>query len=63
VFRDEPLPAGHPFRTLDNLILTRHFARGAVSTVVDEVVPVFSNVRRILRSHPPWLVNRIPAHP
>jgi len=62
VFRDEPLPAGHPFRTLDNVILTPHFAGGSLSTLVDEVVLVFGNVHRVLRAQRPrWVVNRIPA--
>jgi len=49
-------------RTLDNVILTPHFAGGSLSTLVDEVVLVFGNVQRVLRAQPPrWVVNRIPA--
>ena len=61
VFRDEPLPVGHPLRTLDNVILTPHFAGGSLSTMVDEVVLVFGNIHRALRGQRPrWLVNRVP---
>lgn len=61
VFRDEPLPAGHPFRTLDNVILTPHFAGGTMSTMIDEVALVFGNIHRVLRGRRPrWIVNGIP---
>ncbi len=60
VFREEPLPAGHPLRTLDNVILTPHFAGGSLSTLVDEVVLVFGNVHRALAGkRPRWVVNRV----
>lgn len=59
VFRDEPLPAGHPLRTLDNVLLTPHVAGGSLRTMVDEVALIFGNVRRVLRGQQPrWLVNR-----
>jgi phosphoglycerate dehydrogenase-like enzyme len=62
VLHDKPLPAGHPLRTLDNVILTPHFAGGSLSMLVDEVVLVFGNVQRVLRAQRPrWVVNRIPA--
>jgi phosphoglycerate dehydrogenase-like enzyme len=61
VFRDEPLSPGHPLRTLDNVILTPHFAGGSLSTLVDEVVLVFGNVQRALTGkRPRWVVNRVP---
>lgn len=61
VFRDEPLPAGHPLRTLENVILTPHFAGGSLTTMVDEVVLVFGNVQRVLKGkRPQWIVNRVP---
>jgi phosphoglycerate dehydrogenase-like enzyme len=64
VFRDEPLPAGHPLRTLENVILTPHFAGGSLSTLVDEVVLVFGNIHRALKgSRPQWVVNRVPSRP
>ncbi len=64
VFRDEPLPAGHPFRTLDNVLMTPHFAGGSLSTLVDEVVLVFGNVHRVLRGRrPQWVVNGVVPPP
>lgn len=64
VFRDEPLPAGHPLRTLENVILTPHFAGGSLSTMVDEVVLVFGNIQRALKGgRPQWVVNRVPPRP
>ncbi len=60
VFRDEPLPAGHPLRTLDNVILTPHFAGGSLNTLLDEVLLVFGNVQRALAGkRPRWVVNRV----
>jgi len=61
VFRDEPLPACHPLRTLDNVILTPHYAGGTMSTMIDEVALVFGNFHRVLRGRRPrGLVNRVP---
>lgn len=64
VFQDEPLPAGHPLRTLDNVILTPDFARGSLSTMVDEVDLIFGNLHRALRGQrPQWVVNRVSTKP
>ncbi|MGW2112427.1 NAD(P)-dependent oxidoreductase, partial [Streptomyces sp. NPDC001948] len=53
VFDDEPLPAGHPFRALPNVLLTPHQAAGSVecrqrlgTSAVDEVL-------RLLAGRPP----------
>ncbi len=60
VFREEPLPAGHPLRTLDNVILTPHLGGGSLRTLVNEVVLVFGIIHRALGGkRPRWIVNRV----
>lgn len=50
VFATEPLPPGHPFWTLDNVVVTPHIAGPSTP---EEIVPVFNdNLRRFLRGQP-----------
>jgi glyoxylate/hydroxypyruvate reductase A len=50
VFATEPLPAGHPFWALDNVVVTPHIAGPSTP---EEIVPVFNdNLRRFLGGRP-----------
>ena len=51
VFDIEPLPASHPFRTLDNLLATPHIgyvSHGLYKTFYEDTV---SNIRKWLDTH------------
>ena len=51
VFDTEPLPASHPFRTLDNVLATPHIgyvSHGLYKTFYEDTV---SNIRRWLDTH------------
>lgn len=43
-FVKEPLPAGHPFRTLDNVVLTPHCAGGTEDSTMEGIKRAYSNV-------------------
>ena len=50
VFREEPLPAGHPFWHHPRIALTPHTS--AVTQVIDSVAQVAAKIRRIERGEP-----------
>lgn len=52
VFEEEPLPAGHPFTTLDNVILTPHTAGTVVEAQVRILKHVKANFARLVRGEP-----------
>lgn len=51
VYREEPVPAGHPLTTLDNVVLTPHVAARGV--VWDNIDTLFANISRVLRGEAP----------
>jgi phosphoglycerate dehydrogenase-like enzyme len=57
VFNEEPLPADHPFWTLDNVAITPHIAGPSMAA---EITPIFNeNLRRYAKGLPlRFLVNR-----
>jgi phosphoglycerate dehydrogenase-like enzyme len=57
VFNEEPLPAEHPFWTLDNVAITPHIAGPSLAA---EITPIFNdNLRRYATGRPlRFLVNR-----
>jgi phosphoglycerate dehydrogenase-like enzyme len=59
VFNEEPLPQGHPFWKMKNVIVTPHV--GGTSTIyVTQILPVFQeNLRRYLRGEVETLINRV----
>ncbi|MBI2862004.1 MAG: hypothetical protein HYX89_04210 [Chloroflexi bacterium] len=50
VFREEPLPTGHPLTQLDNVILTPHIGGGQSVWWTGETI--FANIKRALRGEP-----------
>lgn len=48
VFDQEPLPADHPFRRLDNVILTPHIAYKTEEALIRRAEVTFSNIRHFL---------------
>ena len=46
-FVKEPLPAGHPFRTLDNVVLTPHCAGGTEDSGLEGIKKAYSNILRL----------------
>lgn len=55
-FQKEPLPADHPFRELDNVILTPHMV-GHTREIFDAIPPTaIENITRILRGESPLYV-------
>ena len=59
VFETEPLPADHPFWTMNDVIVTSHLG-GFFDGYPDRVLPVvIENLRRFLASDIDRLVNRI----
>ena len=53
MFEHEPLPPGHPFTTLDNVILTPHTAGTVMEARVRLMKFTAANVQRVLRGEPP----------
>lgn len=53
VFDDEPLPAGHPFRGLPNVLLTPHQAAGSVECRQRLGTSAANEVLRLLAGRPP----------
>jgi phosphoglycerate dehydrogenase-like enzyme len=45
VFEIEPLPAGHPLTTLDNVVITPHIAAGTVDNFEKTVRQMFRNIQ------------------
>ncbi|MGB7270873.1 MAG: NAD(P)-dependent oxidoreductase [Albidovulum sp.] len=53
VTRDEPLPAGHPFWTTPNTILTQHSGGGTCDEVDRKITTFLSNLTRFQAGEPP----------
>jgi phosphoglycerate dehydrogenase-like enzyme len=53
VFEQEPLPAGHPFAGLDNVILTPHSAGTAREAVIRVMKMTAANIQRVMRGETP----------
>ena len=52
MFEQEPLPAGHPFYAMDNLLLSPHCA-DHTQTWIDDAMQFFTeNLERFLRGEP-----------
>jgi len=59
VFEEEPLPAGHPLWSLDNVILTPHIA-GNTNRLKERVADLFAaNLEIWLRGEPDRLINLV----
>jgi len=52
VFEQEPLPAGHPFTELDNVILSPHTAGTVVEAQVRILKKTKANLNRVLTGEP-----------
>ena len=59
VFVEEPLPPGHPFWTLDNVLLSPHCADNVPGWLEAAVAVFLSNLERFRRGEP--LLNRVDA--
>jgi D-2-hydroxyacid dehydrogenase (NADP+) len=61
VFSTEPLPKGHPFWAMDNVIVTAHL--GGMTTIYkDQVLPIIrTNLRRFVDQDYAGIINRITA--
>ena len=57
VFRDEPLPAGHPLITLSNVVCAPHLAWLTQETLERSIGAAMENVRRLRTAQP--LLNRV----
>lgn len=57
VFRDEPLPAGHPLITLSNVVCAPHLAWLTQETLERSIGAAMENVRRMRTAQP--LLNRV----
>jgi len=59
VFNEEPLPQGHPFWEMKNVIVTPHIG-GTSTFYAGQVLPIFrENLRRYLRGERHTLINRV----
>ena len=59
VFNEEPLPQGHPFWEMKNIIVTPHIG-GASTSYAGQVLLIFQeNLRRYLRGERHTLINRV----
>ncbi len=59
VFAKEPLPSGHPFWSMKNVIITPHLG-GFYDTYVDRALPVIEeNMRRFLAGAPETMINLV----
>jgi phosphoglycerate dehydrogenase-like enzyme len=52
VFEIEPLPAGHPLTTLDNVVITPHIAAGTVDNFEKTVRQMFRNIQHAKEGTP-----------
>ena len=52
VFRQEPLPLGHPFAALDNVVLSPHLASSTPEADADGLAMVVDNIRQWLAGTP-----------
>jgi phosphoglycerate dehydrogenase-like enzyme len=58
-FSTEPLPKGHPFWTMENVIVTPHVG-GLSDIYVEQALPIFEeNLQRFLRGERETLINRV----
>lgn len=59
VFNTEPLPKGHPFWSMDNVIVTAHL--GGMTTIYkDQVLPIIrTNLRRFVEGDYAGIINRV----
>ena len=57
VFAEEPLPDGHPFYSMDNVIMTPHMAGFHVGYAADALPVVEENVRRYLAGDFEGMIN------
>ena len=62
-FAAEPLPADHPFRVLDNVILTPHAVGHTVEGVAAIAPALLENIARILRGELPLICKNSHAEP
>jgi D-3-phosphoglycerate dehydrogenase len=53
VFSPEPLPAGHPFAALDNVVLTPHVAAGTLDAYRSKMRFALGNIARAMRGEEP----------
>src|SRR5262249_46651901 len=53
VFEVEPLPAGHPLTTLDNVVITPHISAGTRDALVVKMQACFANMLRVARGEAP----------
>ncbi|MFC4242001.1 NAD(P)-dependent oxidoreductase [Gryllotalpicola reticulitermitis] len=59
VFETEPLPAGSPLRSLDNVFVTPHIAGDSIESRLRLIDVVTDNIQRVLAGQPPeHVVNR-----
>lgn len=59
VFTPEPLPAGHPLTTLDNVVLTPHVGAGTLDAFRMKMRFALGNIARLMRGEGP--LERVPA--
>jgi phosphoglycerate dehydrogenase-like enzyme len=57
VFAEEPLPAGHPFFSMENVIVTPHMAGFHVGYPAEALPVVEANIRRFLAGDIEHMVN------
>ncbi len=57
VFGTEPLPPGHPFKQLDNVVLSPHVAAMAPETTLKGLEMAVDNVENFLQGRPTHVVN------
>lgn len=63
VFAEEPLPAGHPFWSMPNVLITPHMA-GFHSGYPAEAIPiVIENIRRFVAGDVDHMINVVRRHP
>jgi phosphoglycerate dehydrogenase-like enzyme len=53
VYTPEPLPAGHPLTTLDNVVLTPHVAAGTLDAFRTKMRFALGNIARVMRGEEP----------
>jgi glyoxylate reductase/D-3-phosphoglycerate dehydrogenase len=57
VFAEEPPPANHPLFTLENVVLTAHFAGPTFESNIARLRNAFDNVQRVARGEAPlWVI-------
>jgi phosphoglycerate dehydrogenase-like enzyme len=62
VFAEEPPPANHPLFTLQNVVLTAHFAGPTWESNTARLRNAFDNVQRVARGEAPlWVIPELGA--